>query len=112
LRAAPADTPVGVDVIACRVHGVAFRQKDKRGAIRDHQTKLGKVSSASTAGFEPVTNHQQTEEICRGRCAVDIYKLRSIESYPRAIAECSIDRRQYLQIGLSMGMRAILCDAY
>ena len=49
----------------------------------------------------------QNEEICSGRCAVDIYKLRSIEPSPREIAECSIDRRKYLQISVSMGMRAM-----
>ena len=81
----------------------------------DVPVKAGKIPTAPTAGTPQGIKDLQTEGICHGRCAVDIYKLRSIESAPRAIAECSIDRRQYLQIGLSMGvrvMRAILCDAY
>jgi len=52
----------------------------------------------------------QSEEIWG---AVDIYKLRSIEPSPRTIAECSTDRKKYLQIDVSMGMRAmraIVCD--
>jgi hypothetical protein len=48
----------------------------------------------------------QTEEIFDGRYAVDIYKLRSIKASPRAIVEYGIDRKKYLQIGVSMGMRA------
>ena len=48
----------------------------------------------------------QTEEILDGRYAVDVYKLRSINSSPQTIAECSIDRKKFLRIGLSMGMRA------
>jgi hypothetical protein len=48
----------------------------------------------------------QTEEIFDGRCAVDVYKLRSIKPSPRAIAECSIDREKFLRIGVSMRMRA------
>jgi hypothetical protein len=48
----------------------------------------------------------QNEEILDGRCAVDVYKLRSIKPSPRAIAECSIDRQKFLRIGVSMGMRA------
>jgi hypothetical protein len=57
----------------------------------------------------------RTEEIFDSRYAVDVYKLRSIKPSPRAIAECSIDRRKYLQMGVSMEMRAmksVLCDAY
>jgi hypothetical protein len=52
------------------------------------------------------------KEIWSGRCAVDIYKLRSIERSPRAIVEYGIDRRKCLQICVSMGMRAmrsVLC---
>jgi hypothetical protein len=81
----------------------------------DVPVKVVNVSTAPTAGVIQEMNDLQTEEICRGRCAVDIYKLRSIESSPRAIAECRIDRRKYLQIGLSMGMRAmraVFRDAY
>jgi len=48
----------------------------------------------------------QNEEIFDGRYAVDVYKLRSIKPSPRAMAECSIDRKKYLRIGLSMGRRA------
>ena len=50
----------------------------------------------------------QTEEVFDGRYAVDVYKLRSINSSPRTIAEWGIDRKKYLRIGLSMGMRAVL----
>ncbi len=60
-----------------------------------------------------MTNHQQTEEICRGRCAVDIYKLRSILHSAIVRGDGSIDRRKYLQTGVSMGMRAmrsVLCS--
>jgi hypothetical protein len=45
------------------------RHKDTR-----RRTMLLDAEKYRPAGFEPVTSHQQTEEICRGRCAVDIYK--------------------------------------
>jgi hypothetical protein len=70
------------------------------------------VSTAPTASSPQGMKDLQIEEIFDGRCAVDVYKLRSINSFARAIAECSIDRRKYLQIDVSMGMRsmrAILC---
>ena len=49
----------------------------------------------------------QTEEIFDGRYAVDVYKLRSIKPSPRAIAECSIDRENFLRIGVSSMMRSM-----
>src|SRR5215216_1257099 len=52
----------------------------------------------------------QTEEVFDGRFAVDVYKLRSIKPSPRAIAECSIYRKKYLQISRLRAMRAVLCD--
>ena len=74
--------------------------------------KPRKVSTAPTARVIQEMKDLQTEEIFDGRYAVDVYKLRSINPFARAIAECSIDRRKYLQIDVSMGMRsmrAILC---
>src|SRR5919107_1173299 len=78
----------------------------------DVPAKAFKVSTAPTAGVIQEMKDLQTEEIFDGRYAVDVYKLRSINPFARAIAECSIDRRNYLQIDVSMGMqsmRAILC---
>ena len=65
------------------------------------------VSTASTAETTQRMKDLQTEEIFDGRYAVDVYKLRSIKPSPRAKAECSIDRKKCLQIGISMGMRAM-----
>jgi hypothetical protein len=84
----------------------------------DVPVKVVIVSAAPTAGVIQEMKDLQTEEIFDGRYAVDVYKLRSIKSSPRAIAECSIDREKFLRIGVSMGMRAaramraVLCGIY
>ena len=78
----------------------------------DVPVKVVNVSTAPTAGVIQEMKDLQTKEIWGGRYAVEVYKLRSINPSARAIAECSIDRRKYLQIDVSMGMRsmrAILC---
>jgi hypothetical protein len=78
----------------------------------DVPVKVVNVSTAPTAGAIQEMKDLQTKEIFDGRYAVDVYKLRSIKPSPRAMAECSIDRKKCLQICVSMGMRAmrsILC---
>jgi hypothetical protein len=73
----------------------------------DVPIKIVNVSPAPPAGVIQEMKDLQTEEIFDGRYAVDVYKLRSINPFARAIAECSIDRRKYLQIDVSMGMRSM-----
>jgi hypothetical protein len=68
--------------------------------------KVVNVSTAPTAGVIQEMKDLQTEEIFDSRYAVDVNKLRSIKPSPRAIAECRIDRKKFLRIGVSMGMRA------
>jgi len=80
--------------------------------------KVVKIPTAPTAVNQGSMKDLQTADICDGRYAVDVYKLRSIKPSPRAIAECSIDREKFLRIGVSMGMqaaramRSVLCGAY
>jgi hypothetical protein len=62
----------------------------------DVPVKVVNVSTAPTAGTAQRMKALQNEEIFDGRYAVDVYKLRSMKPSPRAIAECSIDRRKYL----------------
>ena len=65
----------------------------------DVPVKVVKVSTAPTAGVIQEMKDLQTEEICDGRYAVDIYKLRSIKPSPRSITNGSTDRKKYLQNG-------------
>jgi hypothetical protein len=73
----------------------------------DVPVKVVNVPTASTAGTAQRMKDLQTEEIFDGRCAVDVYTLRSIKPSPRSIVEYGIDRSKCLRTGVSMGMRAM-----
>ena len=105
-------TSYAVEVSHLQPQSYTLAGSSARGARELKEASSEKENHAPGGSAAPLAVDVQTEEIFDGRYAVDVYKLRSINSFARAIAECSIDRRKYLQIDVSMGMRsmrAILC---
>jgi hypothetical protein len=66
------------------------------------------VVNVSTAGTAQRMKALQNEEICDGRYAVDIYKLRSIEPSPRAMKVVNTARKKVLQNATLRAVRAVL----
>jgi hypothetical protein len=88
-----------------------FQQKDtRRGALHPAIQTIGK----ELVKYRPhrpreANRRRKTSKPRRSEAvdAVDIYKLRSIGSSPRVIAEYASDRKKCLQISVSKAMRAM-----
>jgi hypothetical protein len=87
-----------------------YTQKHTSPSNTNHRERSRKVPTASPAGTVQSMKDLQTEEIWSGRCAVDVYKLRSIKPSLCVVGMENTDRMKVLQtaaLPLVRAMRAV-----